>query len=239
MGCLKEYHIWDAIHNPLMKAFLAPPKKRETPEDALRRLMQKKSGVYEAYFSSLITGDVRITGDITPSYSTLNNEQLAAVKSRLETAGFFVKIIYLMRDPVMRNWSALRMELKQKVQSGLKIEHELLLGEFEKFYKSPQFVARTMYESTIKTIRSNFPENQIFFGFYENLFDKNNLKALSGFLDLDLVHANVETKVHASPSFELSSKEYIQCKQYYIDVYNYCFKEFPITKELWRDFSIG
>ena len=71
MGCLKEYHVWDAIYSEEMNSFISIPKKNEIPAEALRRLMQTNSGAYEQYFSGLISDNVTITGDITPSSSIL------------------------------------------------------------------------------------------------------------------------------------------------------------------------
>ncbi len=238
MGCLKEYHIWDANFNPLMQSFIAHSKKNETSVHRLRRLMQNTYGAYEAYFLSLINQNIRITGDITPSYSMLNSEQLITIKERLESSGFNVKIVYFMRDPVMRSWSALRMELKEKIQSGLKIDNRALLSEFESFYTSPLCQARTKYKDTVNAIRSSFEKNQIFIGFYENIFQINNLQALSDFLEINLVNANIETKINTSPSFELTFEKYMQCHKYYSEVYAYCFDEFPITKELWGNLIV-
>jgi hypothetical protein len=230
MGCLKEYHVWDAIYNEDMRAFISIPKKNEKPEDALRRLMQRKSGVYEQYFSGLISGNVSITGDITPSYAVLTSEQFTAIKKRLENVGFNVKIIFLMRDPVWRNWSAFRMRLRDLDEK--KIDVTLIANQFKNFYTNLQFKIRTNYDFTINALRTSFSEDAIFIGFYENLFDLNSLNRLSTFIDADL-HPDINKKYNSSIKKDLPSEIYKECMRYYENIYHYCYKEFPITKDLW------
>ena len=72
----------------------------------------------------------------------------------------------------------------------------------------------------------------------KNIFQINNLQALSDFLEINLVNANIETKINTSPSFELTFEKYMQCHKYYSEVYAYCFDEFPITKELWGNLIV-
>jgi hypothetical protein len=51
-----------------------------------------------------------ITGEITPAYSTLDGSELV----RLRTLNPEVKLIYIMRNPVLRSWSAV-MKLQRKL----------------------------------------------------------------------------------------------------------------------------
>ena len=49
---------------------------------------------YESFFCSLINDGFEITGDITPHYSKLHEEELQLIKARLEKVGFQVKVIF-------------------------------------------------------------------------------------------------------------------------------------------------
>lgn len=230
MGCLKEYHVWDAIYSEDMHSFISIPKKNEIPAEALRRLMQTNSGVYEQYFSGLISENVTITGDITPSYAVLTGEQFTSIKKRLENVGFNVKVIFLMRDPVRRNWSALRMYVRDSKEA--KIDGKLIVSQFKRFYTSREFKVRTNYNLTVNALRTSFSANEIFIGFYENLFDANSLNKLSTFVEADL-NFDVKIKYNSSLEIDLPIEVYRECMKYYEDIYHYCYKEFPITKNLW------
>lgn len=121
MGALKEYHVWDARFVELAGNFLFGRDVGTLSSRALRATMQWCDGAYERYFARLIDGDTRWTGDITPSYSMLRAEHFRAVKARLENAGFSVKVVFFMREPVERNWSALRMHRRQQSQRGIRM----------------------------------------------------------------------------------------------------------------------
>jgi hypothetical protein len=70
---------------------------------------------YVDYFAELARAqpDRRLVHDITPSYASLEAPQLAEVRERLEAAGFDVRVLFIMRDPVERAFSAFRMGLSR------------------------------------------------------------------------------------------------------------------------------
>ncbi len=233
MGFAKEYHVWDAIFCELATNFRADRKIGEGADHVLRRMLQSYEGLYEKYFSQLVDRTTRWTGDITPSYSMLRAEDFRVIKRRLEDAGFSVKVVFLMRDPVERNWSALRMH--QRVQSGQgnHIGDRKLNEMFEDFFRSPGAVARTRYDATISALREAFPFEALYIGFYESLFSEASIRNLSTFLNLDLAHADKEEKVNASKVVTLDEELYESCREFYADVYSFCAREYPETERLW------
>ena len=56
---------------------------------------------------------ISMTGDISPGYSILKAVHLGNIRKFLENAGFAVKVIFIMRDPIERNWSAYKDKFKQ------------------------------------------------------------------------------------------------------------------------------
>jgi len=233
LGFIKEYHIWDALYVDHCENFLRNPHREETAEEALLRLMQRIDGVYENYFKSLIHEDVVFTGDITPSYACLREPHFETIKRKLKGAGFSVKVVFLMRDPVERNWSSLRMKQRNISARGIKISNNELVSQFRSFYRQKKMVDRTRYDKTIAALRGTFHEGDIYYGFYENLFSEKSVRQLSDFLGLDLTDADVNERVNVSRPIPLSDAVYESCRKYFLDVYEYCYEEFPITKELW------
>ena len=103
MGCLKEYHIWDAKFIESCSVMRMGLKNfKPSKSFFVRYMMQNISGFYEYYFNSITSNRLDITGDITPAYCGLSRDKLALVKAKMECAGFKVKVIFLMRDPVER-----------------------------------------------------------------------------------------------------------------------------------------
>lgn len=137
MGYRKEYHIWDAKFKPdYFRSFIANPKEDEGEGHKLRRKMQTIDGAYEEYFKSLIEKDIYITGDITPSYSGLDAEHYSIIKERIEAAGFSIRVIFLMRDPVARCWSAARMRFRKRKKKGANITEKRIIKRFPSIFRS-------------------------------------------------------------------------------------------------------
>lgn len=233
MGFLKEYHVWDALLSPLAKELIVKNTKGEDGSETLRRLMQSVGGVYEKYFLTLTDANIRWTGDITPSYAMLKAKDFIFIKKRLELTGFSVKVIFLMRDPVERNWSALRMHQRQMQHKGTPIKDEALHQMFEDYYKSPPMEARTRYDQTVTALRSSFAENDLYLGLYETLFSEKSMADLSSFLGLDISQADLGEKINASKVIPITAELRASCQNYYSDVYSYCNREFPLTRQLW------
>ena len=232
-GVLKEYHIWDALHIEHCSRWIVDNVLDNNPLEILRYLMQKSEDAYERYFFGLIDEKTRLTGDITPSYAALNTNQLKEVKQRLENIGFIVKVIFLMRDPVARNWSALRFYNRQAINKG-SISVSELVDQFEKFYSSQGVTDRVSYDKTIPAIYGAFDRANIFISFYETLFTEHTMNQLSKFLDIDISEFDASEKINATKSIDLPKDHYDRCREYFSGIYTFCEKEFPETKRLWK-----
>ncbi len=100
------------------------------------------------------------SGDITPAYATLSEKTIAHIARRFPN----LKIIYIMRNPVERLWSATKMNyfvhLKENRDT---ITEEKYLQQFDK----PNL--RNDYLHTINSWSKYFPAENIFLGFFEDL----------------------------------------------------------------------
>lgn len=237
-GMHKEYHIWDAAFSELCTEFKVTPEMLAEPTgtellasnpNVLRYAMQNFPGVYSGYFAHLVSGDKWLTGDITPAYACLKRDALLQVKEEIESAGLAVKVVFLMRDPFERCWSAIRMYKRTAALAGS--DEDCL----EQLYRSDRFRFRTNYHETIEVLESVFPPDAIFYGFYENLFTKATVDRLSEFLGIPANYAVIDQRFNASPKSEPCRSDLRQeLMHYYADVYAFCQKRFPETRELWR-----
>lgn len=237
-GLFKEYHVWDAKFFPRLSGFRAarggpfPSVAGATsPKELLRRAMQSADGFYEDYFARLIQGPVRITGDITPSYALLTRSQLAFIRGRLAAKGFTVKVVFLMRDPVERCWSAARAQVKPLAGEASATAEEDCL---RRLYRSQQFVLRTAYDRTIAEIEAVIPSADVHYAISEELSTAACLTALSEFLGLEPHAARGGIRVKTSPArFVLDPQLRCEIAAYYADVYEFCRRRFPQTEALW------
>ncbi|MCM2562216.1 sulfotransferase domain-containing protein [Lutimaribacter sp. EGI FJ00015] len=230
MGFQKEYHIWDAVHSDLCKEFRIPHKEAEglNVSQYLRYCMQNIDGFYEGYFRSVLNGGAEITGDITPSYSVLDAEQLFELREKIIGIDAKIKVVFLMRDPVERCWSAVRM---MKRQSPSQEDDEAWL---RKHYASERFIFRTKYEVTCENLKQVFDKSELYFGFYENMFEDENIARISNFLTIDPKTGLKSKSVNVSPkSGEISPELQAEVRDFYADTYDYCFAQFPEIRPFW------
>lgn len=238
LGFLKEYHVFDALDLPSSKAFRQrvqanarkalktpgmPSEKRS--KILLRLQFLLDSGSYFDYFHYLLLRDprVRLTADITPAYAGLSVERLAHIRDGFAMRGVPVKVIFLMRDPFERVWSAVRMSFRKHREKDpdakilKKSEEERLL---EIYTKSPQ-VLRTRYDRTMECIEQVFPPENIHYEFYESLFTEAAVSRICNFLEIETVPADFGKFVNASPkTANVSERAKDEVMQYYRSVYD-------------------
>lgn len=107
---------------------------------------------YGAIFAHAAPG--QICGEVTPEYSLLPPEGIAHVK-RLNPA---MKIIFLMRDPVERCWSHLRMLARGREDF-----------DYLSAAAAPDVLARSNYQRILEDWTGTFGEEQVLTGWIEEV----------------------------------------------------------------------
>ena len=227
MGELKEYK---CIRNPESK-IINKIKRHKKDMEAIKRLNgtnkkpnfndfltmskgQKQSWMiannsfYYRYFQSIAYQDssTLATGDISPHYSVLTSKTLAQTRKQLERKGFKVKVIFLMRDPVERIWSQVRMiRQRQTIQSvcDFPTETDAILG----CYAIDRMARNTRYEHTIHNLETAFNTNDIHYEFYEKLFEESSFKHLERFLGIPLTEPDFKSRINESPKSQTLPEE--------------------------------
>ena len=112
----------------------------------------------DGWYSSLFEqGRGKVTGEATPDYAILEEKTIAHVHGLMPDA----KIIFMMRNPIERPWSAMEMRLRIR-------GHELHEVKDRKFYRrfdNKGSRLRTHYLRTLESWGSYYPEEQVFVGF--------------------------------------------------------------------------
>lgn len=101
-----------------------------------------------------------ITGDITPAYAMLPVEGFSHM-ARLAPSS---KILFIMRNPVSRVWSQIRFYAKFFDNPRL-LESEQAI----EFADTPDCVARTRYDKTLKMVEQVFSKDRVLAVFFEDL----------------------------------------------------------------------
>ncbi len=234
----KEMHVFDSHFIPELcrdhveiRRRLCEEVDRTTPgrgreaRDLARRmrhaLMLYDLDEYVSYFRELAekTG---CTGEITPGYSMLETRHLHEIRELLEPH-FELRVIFLMRDPIDRIYSALRMH--DKIAGVKKAPaHERFRAE----YHSEGQRRRSMYEKILPRLEKVFGKELVFVEFYENLFLHDTFQRLEGFLGIAIPGPDMGKKVNASPKREELLPEAVsEARAYYAATYDFCRSRFP------------
>ena len=213
-----------------------PQRFAQLSETDQHQWMRSDPRAYLHYFRTLVQADPKLlaTGDISPHYCELNARRFQQIRRLLERGGFHVKVILLLRDPVERVWSQLRMLRHQNRFPDLcdYREEETALALL---HHHPRFAAKTQYHQTLGQLERVFSAHQIHVDFYERLFTPEAHQRLGAFLELDLPAADFGSRVNASPKqIDLCPKLQQTVALAYRDVYAAMVDRFGTTVlDLW------
>jgi hypothetical protein len=243
-GFRKEYFIWDAITLPAFAHFRVPyGQPIINTNHLLRREMQTYSDAYFSYFASLLTQDTTsITADLTASYTSLSAETLIKIREGFNKRGIRCKVVFMIRDPVERCHSMIRMFQQKgfpKGHLGLDLEQDedqLLL----QYYNTEHCRSLTSYERTLANIQiAGFRTEDTFIGIYENFFKEDELLRFTQFLQLPLDLKLLDQKSNTTRRpVVLSHKTRAQVAAAYALTYRECHARFPIVSSLWSSFAL-
>ena len=149
---------------------------------SLLSIYSRARGDHQAYLSYLsdgYNGQKRVC-DITPAYAILDHQTFREM-GRIGQAQF----LFILRDPVERLWSQIRMAVSTRNKAGAAFQQaceargQLLLDS----RRIPK-IERANYKRTITELEAAIPPNRIKYLFYENLFQQSTMMSLCSFLGI-------------------------------------------------------
>ncbi len=149
-----------------------------------------------------VAGPAPLFGDITPSYALVSTDMLR----RMTEVAPVTKFVYLMRDPVARLWSNIRMQasIKAERKGG---DAERFATEIARDYlddRSKSVAARSDYVGALKRLGAAVPAGDVFVEFYERLFSNDTITRLCAFLGIRDVPGDFGKMVHQGTSMTLA-----------------------------------
>jgi hypothetical protein len=147
----------------------------------------------EWYAALFEPGRDKVTGETTPDYAILDKDMVAHVHELMPR----VKIVFMMRNPIERPWSAVDMRLRIRGESLEGTKDRKLYRRFDN--KGSRL--RTDYLRTFENWGSFYPGERIFVGFLEDVhfFPSKLLRSVYSFLDVDpsFEYRDVSRKIHS------------------------------------------
>ncbi len=246
-GYRKEFHVLDTLDvasQDYMRARIldlaeqAVTDAREgRPADAevLHRLsMYADPSFYYDYFTGLLarTPGARLTADMTPENGLLPTTRLRSVRAAFAERGVRTATVLVMRDPVDRVWSQVRMQHHRTPERFHESPEDTLL----RVHQDEGFALRTAYDQIIQRIDATFPAQDVAYAFYERLFERTELDRICGTLGIVSPEPALPQRADASPGRDRGLRESTvrQVAEHYADVYRFVQSRFPVDLgELW------
>ncbi len=206
-GYRKEYHVFDALDLPseawtrgriIARAEHALAELREgRPADAAvlhRMAMFGNPAYYYDYFAALLRKNPQrhVTADVTPAYALLPVERLREIRQEFAERGVRAIAVFLLRDPVDRIWSQLRMQHQRTAGPGDRPPE----AEMAERYAEPQFTARSEYHLTIDALDDAF-EGDVHYEFYERLFTPESVASLCASIGVSMHPPDLDVRRNA------------------------------------------
>lgn len=232
---IKEYHIWDALHIPGFEGERVTKAESESSfRNRVRFFLQQSPENYFAYFVYMMQAQARsVTCDVTPIYSGLGRDILKLIRDGFAQRNVATKAVFLMRDPVERCWSAVRMESRNE-QGHTRIDEDAVVDHA----LSRLAGLRSRYDITVGEIEATFAVSSVYLGIYEEMFEPPNLERLSAFSGVPTRPEHAVRKFNVSEVAEpISEKAAARIAAHYRNVYEFAAKRFPQTLNLWRGFK--
>jgi hypothetical protein len=206
----KEYHVFDVRDLPgeqWLRDRIAHRAARAarsvadgTPKDVpalLQAAMVADPRVYVDHVTGLLHRDeaTRLATDLTPDYALLSGERFASIRTDFAARGVRTVAVHLMRDPVDRIWSQIRMQKHRRPEQYPEPAEDLVLER----YAEPQYADRTRYDLTLAELDTAFPADDLFVGFYEELFTSSEVRRICEMLDIAYRTPEFATRANAAP----------------------------------------
>jgi hypothetical protein len=194
-GYRKEYHVFDSVDLPsemwrgrnldMAQAELDHLREGETA-DAVhlhRAAMIADPEVYFDYFAGLLRrrGRTRLTADVTPEYAFLPVERYEQIRDGFAVRRVRTAALFLMRDPVDRLWSQIRMQEGRRPARFPEPADKMV----ERLYTEDRYADWSRYERTMQRLDRVFEPDDLFYGFYEELFDPARVAEICRFAGIE------------------------------------------------------
>lgn len=221
---IKELHYFDALDTGKMAREIAKHSEQQkrilsnlassghppTDEQARRladraawlNVLEAKRENSDAYLGYLHhdRGSARVVGDMTPAYALLSQQRFAAM-SKLAPD---VRFLMLLRDPVERLWSHVRMIAARRDAKGVatadrcgRILNRTIKG------KEDQIARRSNYAATLNRLMAAVPGPALLVQVFEDMVAGEGLARVCSFLGIRPVEPGLEP-VHAGQSLDMT-----------------------------------
>lgn len=178
-------------------------------------------------------GRRRLTADMTPAYATLP----AAAFRRMADLSPRALFVYLLRDPLARLWSHVRMQAERQKQPGETFAEKAnnILWRILNRGQETHILARGDYPATVARLRAAVPETRLRVEFCERLYGAAGQRDMAEFLGIGYHPADGQAKAHEGPRAEMRADLAAQAVRFLKDHYDWAARSVGPLPQAWQD----
>lgn len=247
---IKELHYFDTVESGAwtrrLKLYRALKAKLGAGQHtaALRDVrdwidvLKRRTEDIPAYLS-YVTGGAegrRLVADITPSYAGLPVSRLALMARILPD----VRFLYLLRDPVSRFWSHVRMLALRQVRSAAAVPaaarammSEILAG------RSTAVVERGDYAANVSHLRMAVAPQKLSLVVQEEMMTETGIRGLWAFLGIGAAKADFSRRAHEGVQAPLTAEERTALRRWLQPQYDFVEDLFGRLPQAWQPPAAG
>lgn len=190
-------------------------------------LPSESSAAYLGYLTAG-QGDRRVVADITPSYALLS----AARLKKMAAISPDTRFVYLMRDPVARLWSHVRMVASRTAGNfpakAREILRNIVNGE------TSSVTNRGDYAATLTRLQSAIDPSRLLVMFQETLMTTPGVTRLCRFLGIRTQPADFSRRVHEGTPLAMTVEDHASARAFLRSQYEFVARQFSDLPDAWR-----
>ena len=249
---IKELHYFDALENNTLDREVTKHRAQHT--DMLDRVLANTQAMSDekaarladraawldvleqgdntdAYLRYLHheAGEARVVGDMTPAYALLPEARLR----QMATLTSDVRFLYLLRDPIDRLWSHIRMIATRRDSQGkvtarrcARILRRTLNGE------ETQIIRRSDYATTLRRLRAAVSPANLLVEVFEDVLHGDGFGRICDFLGITRTTPDL-VPVHASQKLGMTREQQLAARQWLAPQYDATHQALGRKPERW------
>jgi hypothetical protein len=175
----------------------------------------------------------KLVGDFTPAYSIMQGKFLQPIKAM----GGALKVVYLMRDPLARLWSHIRMSAARTTPNTFDAAcaamlQNVIAGDEDGGIRG--MVRRGDYASNLPKLQRVFGDSLMVM-FTEDLLTKAGFDRLLAFLGIAPASADLAKRVHEGRAMPMPAALRAGAVRFLRPQYDYIAQSFADLPQAWRD----
>ena len=240
---IKELHFFDCVQNGTALARAArlqrllngamtagknqlSPRQMSDTQDWIGVLKSGDETAYLAYLQRDL-GVRRLMADVTPSYSLLPVDRLRRMANLLPD----VRFVYLMRDPIARLWSHVRMSARRQdgdfSTRAAQVFDDVMAG------KQADVTARGDYASVLARLDAAVDPGRVLVMFQEVLMTVPGVQRLCSFLGIAHNPADFSRRLHVGRDLAMTDDQRARALAYLAPQYKFAESRFGTLPEAW------